>query len=122
MANISDAALDEALAYIRTNAGRMDICSQEPTTHEEATSTYSLGSSTSVTLGSSGDRAGGGREAELASISDGSVSDTGTATHFALTDGSGELLYTQELDASQSVTSGNTWTLTAHTVGISDPA
>ena len=122
MATISDNALDQALSYIRTNAGRMDICSQEPSTYAQATSTYTLGNTTTVSLGASGPRSGGGREATLAAITDGTVSGTGTATHFALTDGTGELLYAQSLNGSQAVTSGNVWTLTAHVVGITDPA
>lgn len=121
MASFSDNAQDAALDYVRTNAARMDICSSEPTTYAEATSTYTLGNTTTVSVGVNGDAAGGGRQADTAAISDGTVTGTGTAAFFALTDGVGELLYTAALSATQAVTSGNTWTLTSHTITIADP-
>ena len=43
MAYINDLAFDACLSYIDTGANRLDICSTEPTTYAQATSTYTLG-------------------------------------------------------------------------------
>jgi hypothetical protein len=59
----------------------------------------------------------------MSAISDGSVTGTGTATHYAIVDTSNSrLLVTGSLTASQSVTSGNTFSLEALDVGIPDPS
>ena len=47
---------------------------------------------------------------------------TGTATHYAITNGSSELLATGSLAAPQAVTSGNTFTLASFDIGIPAPA
>ena len=74
-------------------------------------------------MGAPGDRTGGGRKVTVAQITDGTVTGTGTATHYALVDVSNtRLLATGALTASQSVTSGNTFTLAAFDIGIPDPA
>lgn len=123
MATIADYVYDAALAKLDTEANRLDICSQEPTTYAQATSTYTLGNKTSISVGVPGDRAGGGREVEVAAITDGEVTATGTATHYAITDtGNSRLLVTGSLSASQAVTDGNTFTTGAFKVGIPDPA
>lgn len=66
-----------------------------------------------------GTRAPSGRRVTVAAIADGSVTATGTATHWAITDtANGRLLATGALAASQLVTSGNTFTLGAFDAGI----
>lgn len=123
MASLADRVFDNGLTVLDTEANRIDITSQEATTYAEATSTYTLGNSTSLSIGAPADRSGGGREVTAAAISDGSVSGTGTATHYAIVDTSNSrLLATGSLSASQSVTSGNTFSLASFTIGIPDPA
>jgi len=122
MATLSDNVFDSGLNYITSNADEIHICSQEPADYTEATSTYSLGNG-STTAGAAQDRTGGGREVVIAAVSTGSVTGTGTATHYAVIDSvSSELLATGDLSSSVSVTSGNNFTLTAISVGIPDPA
>lgn len=111
MAYLNPEARDQGLDWIDTNGTRLDICSQEPTTYAEATSTYTLGSAT-VNTGATVDSATG-RKVTVPAISGASVTGTGTATHWALTDGAGVLVATGSLSASQSVTSGNTFDLAA---------
>jgi len=112
MASLADRVFDNGLTVLDTEANRIDITSQEATTYAEATSTYTLGNSTSLSIAAPSDRTGGGREVVAAAISDGSVSGTGTATHYAIVDTSNSrLLATGSLSASQSVTSGNTFSL-----------
>jgi hypothetical protein len=123
MASLADRVFDNGLTVLDTEANRIDITSQESTTYTEATSTHTLGNSTSLSIASPSDRSGGGREVVVSAISDGSVSGSGTATHYAIVDTSNSrLLATGSLSASQSVTSGNTFSLASFTIGIPDPA
>jgi len=123
MATLNDRIFDNGLTVLDTEANRIDICSTEPATYAEATSTYTLGNSTSLSIGAPADRSGGGREVTVAAISDGSVTATGTAAYYAIVDTvNSRLLATGSLSASQVVTSGNTFTLTSVTIGIPDPA
>jgi hypothetical protein len=123
MATISDYVLDAALSKLDLEADRIDICSQEPTTYTEATSTYTLGNSTSVSFGTPEDGDTSGRKTACAAITDGSVTGSGTATHYAITDVSAtRLLCTGSLTTSQAVVSGNTFTVATFDVEIPDPA
>jgi len=60
--------------------------------------------------------------AAITSSATGSITGTGTATHYAISNGSDTLYATGSLSASQAVTSGNTFTLAAFTIAIPDPA
>jgi hypothetical protein len=123
MATLNNRVFDNGLSVLDTEANKILVTSQEATTYTEANATYALGNSTSLSIGAPADRSGGGREVTVAAISDGSVTGTGTATHFAIVDTSNtRLLATGSLTASQAVTSGNTFTLGAFTIGIPDPA
>lgn len=120
MAYINDEVFDQGLDYADTNGTRVDICSQEPTTYAEATSTYTLGNKTSVSTGATTNGDVDGRKVVVAAITGGSVTGTGTATHWALTDGSSVLIATGALSSSTSVTTGNTFSLGAFDIGIRD--
>jgi len=123
MATLNNRVFDNGLSVLDTEANKILVTSQEATTYTEANATYALGNSTSLSIGAPDDRSGGGREVTVAAISDGSVTGTATATHFAIVDTSNSrLLATGSLTASQAVTSGNTFTLGAFTIGIPDPA
>jgi hypothetical protein len=124
MTFLSDNVLDNGLNYLTTNGTRVDICSQEPANYTEATSTYTLGNKTGASVGSPQNGDVSGRKVRLAAITDGSVTGTGTASHFAISKPTAttELLAARSLGASQGVTSGNTFTLTAVDVEIPDPA
>lgn len=123
MATISDYVLDAALSKLDTEANRIDITSQEAGNYTQATSTYTLGNSTSLSFGAPTDGDTGGRKVTAAAITDGSVTAGGTATHYAITDTSNSrLLATGSLTTSQDVTSGNSFTIAAFDVEIPDPA
>lgn len=123
MASIADYVLDAALSKLDTEANRIDITSQEATSYAEATSTYTLGNSTSVSFGAPEDGDVSGRKTACAAISDGSVTGSGTATHYSITDTlNSRLLCTGSLTTSQSVVSGNTFTVATFDVEIPDPA
>jgi hypothetical protein len=116
---IADRVLDLGLNILTTEANSLHICSTEPSSYSNATTTNSLGSKTSLSVGSPAARSPSGRRVTVPSITDGSVTVTGTATHYAVVDTSNSrLLATGSLSASQAVTSGNTFTLTAFDIGI----
>jgi len=123
MASLDNRVFDNGLSVLDTEANKIIITSQEPTTYTEANSTYALGNSTSLSIGAPQDRSGGGREVVVAAITDGSVTASDTATHYAIVDTvNSRLLATGSLSATQVVTSGNTFTLSSVTIGIPDPA
>ena len=123
MATLNDRVFDNGLTVLDTEANAIHVTSQEATTYAEATSTYSLGNSTSLSIGAPQDRSGGGREVVVAAITDGEVTGTGTVTHYAIVDtANSRLLATSTLTASQAVTDGNTFTLSSVAIGIPDPA
>lgn len=120
MAFIADYILDLALSELDTATSTLYITSQEATTYAEASSTYALGNKTSLSIGAPADRTPNGRKVTVASFTDGSVSATGTATHWAITKSGTTLMATGSLSASQAVTNGNTFTLAAFDIGIPD--
>lgn len=123
MAFLNDRVLDNGLGVFNAECDRLDICSQEPATYAEATTTYTLGNKASPSCSAPAARSGGGREVTVSAITDGSVTATGTATHYALSDTvNSRLLAAGALSASQPVTSGNAFTLTEFTIGIPGPA
>lgn len=122
MAYINDEVFDGGLDYADTNGTRIDICSQEPGNYTEATSTYTLGNKTGLNTGVPEAGVTDGRRVIVPAITDGSVTGTASATHWALTDGTAILVATGLLSSPQSVTSGNTFTLDAISITIRDAA
>tara|TARA_R110002126_G_scaffold135495_13_gene279750 strand:- start:3988 stop:4359 length:372 start_codon:yes stop_codon:yes gene_type:complete len=122
MAFLNDRVFDNGLTVLDTEANSVHVTSAEATTYTEAITTYTLGSSSSLAIAAPTDRVGGGRKVTVASIADGSITGTGTVTHYALVDTTNSrLLATAALTASQSVTNGNTFTLATFDIGIPDP-
>lgn len=123
MSLVADRCLDAALQVLTSEVNRLDICSSEPTTYTQATSTYTLGNKTSPTVGSPADASPNGRKVTVSAITNGTVTGTGTAGYWALVDTSNSrLLAAGPLSATQAVTSGNTFTLTAFDIRIPDAA
>jgi len=127
MAYLNDRVLDFGLDVLNTEADRIDICSQEPATYTEATSTYSLGfkdlGSPGSAFGAPADRSPSGRKVSSVAVTDGEVTDTDDATHWAVSDvANTRLLAANTLAASQAVTDGNAWSLPSFDIGIPDPS
>lgn len=121
---IADTVFDNGLGTLTTNGDRVDITSTgEATTYGQATTggANSLGNS-ATTTGAAQNGATDGRRVIVAAISSGSVTNTGTAAAWALTDGTSVLYATGTLTATQAVTSGNTFTLDAISITIRDAA
>ena len=117
---IADYILDLSLADLDTAAATLYITSAEATTYAEASSTFALGNKATPTIAAPSDKGGGGREVVVSAITDGSVTGTNTATHWALTKDGTTLMATGALASSQAVTSGNTFTLAAFAIGLPD--
>lgn len=123
MAFLSDSVLDSGLSYLTTNGNRVDICSQEPATYTEATSTYTLANKAGATVGSPVNGDVSGRKVTIAAITDATATGTGIGSHWALSYTTGtELLAANNVASSQSITSGNTVTLTATDIELPGPA
>jgi hypothetical protein len=123
MTLVADYILDAALSKLDTEGNRLDVCSAEPTTYTQATSTYTLGNKTSLSIGAPADRSPTGRKVTVAAITDGTVTGSGTATHWSIVDTSNSrLLAAGSLASSQALTNGNTLTVAAFDVGIPDAA
>lgn len=120
MALLADYILDLALSELDTATTTLYITNAEATNYTQASSTYKLGTKTSLSIGAPADRTPNGRKVTVAAITDGTVDSTGTATHWAITKSGTTLMATGSLSASQSVTSGNTFTLAAFDIGIPD--
>ena len=124
MATLADRVYDFGLDVLDNEANRVDICSSEPTTYTAATSTASLGNTTSITISAPTDGDTSGRKVTLSAISGASVTGTGTASHFAITDTTNSrLLATGALSGGgQAVSANNTFSLTAVDIEIPDPS
>jgi len=116
----SDAVLDALLDKVATGV-TLTVCSAQPTSYAEATSTYKLAD---VTIDGSdftkNDGDVSGRKVTVAEQEDVDVDSTGTATHVAICDGS-VLLYVTTC-TSQALTSGNTVTVPAWDIEVADPS
>lgn len=122
MASLNDRVFDNGLSVLDTEANKITITSAEATTYTEGNATFALGNTTSISIAAPSDRTGGGRKVTVSAVTNGSVTGNGTATHYAILDtANSRLLATGSLTATQVVTSGNTFTLSAFDIGIPDP-
>lgn len=123
MTFLTDNAMDALLNYIRTNCENLYVCSAEPTTFTEASSTYKLGTKATPTIGAPAAGDVSGRKVTVSAISDGVVNSAGTATWIALTDDSAtELLFAKALSSSLALATGSPFTLNAFDIENPDPA
>ena len=116
----NDSVMDAALDLVATGT-ILTVCTTQPTTRTQAITTYKLADV--VTDSSDFAKANGdtsGRKLTVAQQNNVTVDTTGTATHIAVCDGS-DLLYVTTC-TSQVLTSGNTVTVPAWKIEISDPS
>lgn len=112
--------LDSGLNVLTNATSKvLHICPSEPADRAAAISS-SLGNKTSFSIGAPGARTPTGRKVTTGAVSDGSVTSNGTASHYAIIDGT-RLLAAGALQAGQAVTSGNAFTLAAFDIGIPAP-
>lgn len=121
---VPDSTLDSFLDIIADDGLRAHICSTQPTTYTEATTTFQLGTATLTAGDGNGDWviADGdtsGRKLTMSQQTSITIDNTGTAQHIAITDAT-DTLYAVTTCTSQAVTSGNTATINAFDIEISD--
>ena len=119
--NINDEVYDQGLDWADTNGTRIDICSTDPGLTYATVTANTLGNKT-VNTGAPENGAVDGRRVQVPAITDGSVTADGTATHWALTNGSNTVVASGPLSSSQAVTNGNTFTLDAISITLRDAA
>lgn len=119
MTVIADAAFDAGLAYIITNGTKIDICSSEPANYA-GIAAVTLGNKTGLTCAAASNGTVSGRKTQVPAITTGSVTGTGTAAFWVLSNGSSILVASGPLSASQAVTNGNTFTLDAIDLTFAD--
>jgi hypothetical protein len=122
---LSNEILDGGLDVLDASGTRLDICdTEEPTSYADAVTdgANSLGNKTGLAIPAPSERAPNGREVIVPAITDGVVTETGTALYYAITNGTDTLYATGVLSGGgQAVTDGNVFTLTSFTIGIPDP-
>jgi len=120
MAFISDEVFDQGLDYADTNGTKMDICSSEPANYA-GIAAVTLGN---AAVNTAAPEAGAvdGRRVIIPAITAGTVTASGTATYWALSNGSSVLIAADTLSTSQAVIDGNTFTLDATSITLRDPA
>ena len=119
MPAINDNVYDQGLNYADTNGTRLDICSADPGLTYSSVTTNTLGNDT-VNTGAPQDGVTDGRRVVVPAITAGSVTGTGTATHWALTNGTDTVIASGTLTPNQAVTNGNTFTLDAISITLRD--
>jgi len=124
MAYLNDSLFDLPLQYLEDHGSRLDICSTEPATYTQATSTYTLGNKTSITYTGPRDGTVSGRRTTIDAITNGSVTANGTAAFWSIVKPTAttSLLATGALSAGQVVAIGNVFTLTAFDITFPDAA
>ncbi len=119
--SLSDAVLDGSLALVVGD--QISVCSTEPFTYADAT----VGDMLAITIGvgagqftiSDGDV--NGRKNQVTQQTGVSITNTGIATHVAITNLSGTLLKVVTTATSQALTSGGTVDIGTFKVEIADP-
>jgi len=121
---LPDASIDGMLNWLQLRITGISVCSTQPTTYAEATSTYKLAdknglTSTYLTLGN-GDTSG--RKVTMAANSAITIDTTGTAAHVSWWGSSGSTLLLVTTCTTQALTTGNTVNIPAHDFEIRDVA
>lgn len=117
MAYLNPRVLDFGLTSLQSEANLLHICSQEPATYADI-ATYGLGNK-AVTLTGPSAGSGAGRKVTVPALTNGAVTATGDASHWAVVDTvAGRLLAANALGGSQAVTSGNEFNLASFDITL----
>ena len=121
---ILPAVLDAALSFVSANAGQVHLCSAEPATFTEATTTYSLAYSALAAGNFTGpaDGTAGARKLTLNAVENMNINNTGSVTHVAIVDTANSRILYVTTCAAQNLTSGNKVTIDAFSLILGQPA
>jgi hypothetical protein len=110
--------LDDGLGRFTAEATRLDICSSRPTSYGGMIA-LSLGNKTGLTFPSPSAATPNGRRIVVPAITDGTVTASGTATHYAISDPVNQrLLAAHTMDVAKVVASGGVFTLASFSVRL----
>lgn len=120
--SVADAVLDAALNYLKNNAAKLCVCSSEPATYGDATSTYKLASTAIDSADFTGPANGdvSGRKIAVDAQNSISVGASGSAQHVAIVTASA-LVYVTTCTL-QALTASNTVNVPAWDIEIADPS
>ena len=121
----NDTGLDQALNWY-ADCDLLCVCSQQPATYAEATSTYKLADQALTPGHGNGDFTVGngdvsGRKLTVGAQSGETVDTSGTATHIALVKSGDTTLRYVTTCGSQALTAGNPFTTNAFDIELADP-
>jgi hypothetical protein len=115
---VNDELRDGGLDWGVANGLQIDLCSTDPGLTYATVSANSLGSAAvTCTLGN---HTPDGRKLTIPAISGATTTADGTATHWALSDGSLDVVASGTLSASEAITNNNEFDLTTFTIAIRD--
>ena len=121
-ATLYDYVLDYGLDTMQQEATDIVLCSAEPTTYAEANATYALGRKVhgaGSCFAAVSARTPNGRKISSEAITDGAISADGDASNWAIIDTvNSRLLSHGSLNATVSVTNGNSFSLDSFDIGI----
>lgn len=116
--------IDASLNYLKNNADRIFLCSQQPANYVEANATYNLCTfsinSTNYTGPADGDA--NGRKVTVNQVSGVNATANGTANHVVLGISANTTIKYGTTCANQAVTTGNPIQINAWDVEIADPS
>lgn len=115
-----DTMMDQALTWVKNNTNNLCVCSSQPTSYAEATSSYKLGQIASVTVGSPQDWATSGREVAVPAKSSVTMTAGSSAQHIALVStGSSVLAYVTTI-STQAVSASDKMNVATWDIRIAD--
>ena len=117
MAFLHSDVYDSGLAELADGTALHIISGASDPADRAAVISASLGNKATPTIGAPGAGSPNGRQVTISAITDGSTTTSGTATRWALIDGT-RLLACNTLASSVAVTSGVNWTLASFTIRI----
>jgi hypothetical protein len=121
MASLNNDIYDKGLEQFNSKVTALHILSADPVLAWGNIATLSIGIKTGLIVPMPSIRAAGGREVVVPAISDGEVTVTERATHYALVDAINTKILASGQLAGQDVTDGNPFTLTSFSIGIPAP-
>lgn len=121
---IYDAVYDAQLDFLKANSKKLVVCSAEPTTYEEANTTYALAAADITATNFTGPVAGpvSGRMLTLNPLENITISVSGTATHIALLDSTNSRLLLVTVCTAQALVAANKVTVDSFNYTLPQPA
>jgi len=123
MAFLNAKVLDQGLEILSLETNRLDICSREPASYEDAALNDSMGNKIPVVIDLPSSREPSGRKVRVAAFDDGIVTSSGRPLFWALSNTINHMLLASgPLAKTERISAGNLFALDAFEIGIPDAA